>query len=78
MSEITAEEKTKAYSIVFDDLMGCNMFKGIYDGKNGSPEFMNGIATVMENIAIRVSEETYEKFQNEFTANVIASKEKGR
>lgn len=69
-------DKSKAYKIVFDDLTQCNLFKGIYDAKNGNEYFMYGVATVMEYIAHGVSEEYLEKFHKEFTQNLIASKEK--
>lgn len=69
-------KKSKAYKIVYDDLMKINLFKGIYDAKNGKKEFMHGIATVMECIALGVSDECYDMFQNEWTKNIIASEEK--
>ena len=69
-------DKSEAYKIVFDDLIQCNLFKGIHDAKNGNVFFMYGIATVMEYIAYGVSEECLEKFHKEFTQNLIASEEK--
>jgi len=69
-------KKSKAYKIVYDDLTQHNLFKGIYDAKNGKEYFMYGVATVMEYIAHGVSEECLEKFHKEFTQNLIASKEK--
>ena len=68
--------KARAYQVVFRDLMQIDLFKGIYDAKNGKEYFMYGIAIVMEYIAHGVSEECLEKFNKEFTQNVIASKEK--
>ena len=68
--------KSEAYKIVFDDLMQCNLFRGIYDSKHGNNNFMYGIATVIEYIAHGVSDEYLEKFTKEFTQNMIASKEK--
>ena len=69
-------KKSKAYKTVFNDLMRHNLFKGIYDAKNGRKDFMYGIATVMECIALGVSYECYDMFQNEWTKNIIASEEK--
>ena len=68
--------KSEAYKMVFDDLIQCNLFRGIYDAKNGNKYFMYGIATVIEYIAHSVSEECLEKFNKEFTQNMIASVEK--
>ena len=68
--------KSKAYKIVLDDLMQHNLFKGIYDAKNGRKDFMYGIATVMECVALGVSYECYDIFQNEWIKNIIASEEK--
>lgn len=69
-------KKSKAYKIVYDDLMQIDLFKGIHDAKHGNNNFMYGIATVMECIAHGVSEECLEKFNKEFTQNLIASEEK--
>lgn len=68
--------KPEAYKIVLNDLMQHNLFKGIYDAKNGKKEYMHGIATVMECIALGVSDECYDMFQSEWTKNIIASEEK--
>lgn len=68
--------KSEAYKVVFDDLTKCNMFKGIYDAKHGNPDFMYGILTIMENIALNISEDCYEKFTTEFTKNMTESKHK--
>ena len=68
--------KARAYQVVFQDLMQIDLFRGIHDAKNGSECFMYGVATVMECIAHGVSEECLEKFNKEFTQNMIASMEK--
>ena len=73
MDEIS---KTVAYKMVLHDLMQIDMFKGKYDAKNGSIAFMHGISTVMENIAMNVSEECYENFTNEFNQNIVLSQER--
>ena len=61
--------KEEAYKIVFDDLTregGCDLFRGIYDAKNGKDSYMNGISLVMEYIANQVSEQTYDSFVDMF------------
>lgn len=70
----------EAYKIVFEDMKkkSPSFFFGKYDAKNGKESFMHGVSTVMEFIALRadLSEETYEKFSNEFTKNMVESKKK--
>lgn len=68
--------KKEAYLIVLKDLVDCPMFTGIYDAKNGNKDFMWGVSTVMENIAINVSEDIYEKFSDLFCDNIIKSQER--
>lgn len=68
--------KKIAYKIVYDDLMKCNICKGIYDAKHGTDSFMHGISLVMEAIAYQVNEKTLDEFNNIFMDNMIASKEK--
>lgn len=68
--------KRLAYYIVYTDLIKIDLFKGKYDAKNGSKHYMNGIATVMEVIALRASEATYEKQVNLFIDNLLKSEEK--
>lgn len=69
-------DKSVAYKMVFKDLNDVNMFKGIYDAKNGKPEFMHGILTVMEFIANGISEECQASFSDMFTQNMVRSEEK--
>lgn len=68
----------EAYKIVFEDMKKNSplFFFGKYDAKNGKESFMHGVSTVMEFIALRadLSEETCEKFSNEFTKNMVESK----
>ena len=40
--------KEEAYKIVYEDLKTHRLFRGIYDGRNGSKKFMHGISIVME------------------------------
>lgn len=65
--------KSEAYKIVFDDLIKRDLFKGIYDAQHGTDSFMYGVVTVMEDIAINVSEDCYEKFEDEFMENMAES-----
>lgn len=69
-------ELKKAYQMVFNDLHNCPMFQGRYDAINGNPYFMFGIETVMEVIANRAYDDNFaEKFSNEFTDNMLRSRE---
>lgn len=66
----------QAYQAVFADLRECPMFQGHYDAFNGNPYFMSGIETVMEVIANRAYDDDFaEKFSNEFTDNMLRSRE---
>lgn len=68
--------KREAYKIVLDDLLECNMFKGIYDARNGKPEFIYGIQTIIENIAYMIDDETGDKVSDMITRNIIESMKK--
>lgn len=69
----------KCYFEVFKDIIqnGPELFKGIYDARNGKEEFMYGISTVMEYIAYEAdsSEELYNKFSDSFINNMISCEE---
>ena len=66
----------QAYQAVFADLRECPMFQGRYDAINGNPYYMSGIETVMEVIANRgFGEDFAENFSNEFTDNMLRSRE---
>lgn len=68
-------ELKQAYQMVFSDLRECPMFQGRYDAINGNPYYMSGIETVMEVIANRgYGEDFAEEFSNEFTDNMLRSK----
>jgi hypothetical protein len=73
-----ADRTQDAYRIVFNDMMnsGCGLLVGQYDAKNGKAEFMHGIATVMEWIAYRVSEEQGNDFSDLFVKNLTESEKK--
>ena len=72
-------ELKDAYKEVLKDIIsnGPEMFVGKYDAKNGKPEFMYGIFTVMEWIACK-SEDKYavDFIDEEFGKNMIKSKKK--
>ena len=69
-------ELKKVYQMVFNDLRKCPMFQGRYDAINGNPYYMSGIETVMEVIANRgYGEDFAEEFSNEFTDNMLRSRE---
>ena len=66
----------ECYRAVLDDLTGndnSSIFKGNYDARNGSEEFMHGISTVMEVIADRAGDDSFEDM---FLKNMIASQQK--
>ena len=73
-----ADTTREAYRIVLNDILnnGCGMFTGNYDAKNGSADFMYGIATVMEHIAYSICDEHGDDFSNLFIKNMIASEQK--
>lgn len=68
-------ERWRAYSLVLKELCECPLLCGSYDAKNGKEDYMYGISTVMERIACGVSEECYEKFNEEFMLNMCKSEE---
>ena len=57
--------KQEAYKIVYNDILnrGIGLFLGQFDAKNGKPEFMYGISTLMDFIAYESSEKDYDDFQ---------------
>lgn len=59
--------------IFLDKLSECPLFIGKYDARHGNEHFMYGISTVMENIALLVSEECFEKFCDTFSGNMSES-----
>ena len=67
--------KDEAMRYVFDELLKCDLFRGIYDASHGD-SFINGVRVVMEQIAYMVSEECYSRYIDEFTVNKIKSEDK--
>ena len=47
--------------------------KGTYDAKAHSPEFIDGVALVMQTLASRVNEDYYDQFLAKFLDNLIDS-----
>ena len=73
--------KRLAYKIVYDNLTkpsACGLFVGKYDAKNGNENFMNGIWTLMEYIAYKVSEKNGDKFNELFLDNLEKSEQKAK
>lgn len=68
--------KKEAYRIVFDDLIKCGLFAGSYDARNGDMNFIFGIGTVMENIALSAG--VYDFYTELFSKNIEKSKEKAK
>lgn len=58
------------------EMMECPMFRGEYDAKHGNESFMNGIATVMEYLAMRVDDTFCQEVSDVFTHNMVKSQEK--
>lgn len=73
MDAETTLSKDKAFKIVFDELKKNPLFRGHYDAKNGEEHYMYGISCVMEYIALNISEECYEAFNEQFLRNMISS-----
>lgn len=73
MIELNQEEK-KVVQKVVDEMTKCDLFCGRYDAKNGSAEFMYGIATVMDYLTHLVSDDYGAEFENIFIKNMKESK----
>jgi uncharacterized phage-like protein YoqJ len=74
----TAEGRRKAYEIVLKDLLenGPSMFRGTYDARNGSEQYMYGIDLVIGYIAGKVSDERGDEVENMFIHNMTESEKK--
>lgn len=75
MLNLNQEEK-KVIEKVVDGMTECGLFCGRYDAKNGSAEFMHGIATVMEYLAYQVGEDYGAEFEDKFLKNMIESEKR--
>lgn len=66
-----------AYKIVYNDMVKCGgLFVGRFDAKNGNKDFMYGIGTIMEFIALNVDEQTYDEFEKLWSENFEKSLDK--
>lgn len=54
---------------IVDKMRECGLFVGRFDAKNGNVNFMYGIETVMEYLAMLISEEYHDEFEKEFMTN---------
>lgn len=77
MRELNINEKEMLKDII-EEMRECKMFEGHYDAKNGQPEFMYGISTVMEYLAYMVSDEYGNSFSDTFVQNLIISEQKAK
>lgn len=68
--------KQKTLKEVLEETRQIGIFNGTFDAKNGSWEFMHGVACVMEFLAYQVSEEYFEELQKEFYKNFEKSLDK--
>ena len=60
------------WEVVYEGLAQIPLFCGTYDAKNGSKEFMHGVSTVMESIAMKAGKQ--EEFDEMFLKNILKSK----
>ena len=66
-----------AYKLVYNDMVKCGgLFVGQFDAKNGNKEFMYGIGTIMEFIALNAGEEIYDDFEKIWSENFEKSLDK--
>ena len=65
--------KQQAFKMVLDDLMKIGLFRGEYDIKHRSINYLLGISAVMEHIAYLAGEEEYDKYLKIFYENLQKS-----
>lgn len=72
--------KRDAYRIVYNDILNrdAKMFLGSFDAVNGTDDFMFGVATVMEFIALESSEADHESYQEIFSDNYQKSVDRAK
>ena len=63
---------------LLEEMKQIGIFIGKFDAKNGSWEFMNGVACVMDYLAREVSYEYFLEFRKEFMKNFMESVDKAR
>ena len=66
-----------AYKFVFDELSKNPMFQGHFDYQHGSADYMCGIMTVMEHVAMGVSHDFETEFTKNFLSNLVESRKNG-
>lgn len=54
---LESAEEVNIWSLIFDELIKCHMFRMEYDAKNGNEHYMYGIATVMDFVADKAGRE---------------------
>ena len=67
--------KEEIHQLVLE-MMECPMFRGEYDARHGNESFMNGIATVMESLAMLVDDTFCQEVSDVFIHNMVKSQEK--
>ena len=66
-----------AYKLVYNDMVKCGgLFVGRFDAKNGNKDFMYGIGTIMEFIALSAEKQTYDEFEKLWLENFEKSLDK--
>lgn len=72
--------KRDAYRIVYNDILNrdMKMFLGSFDAVNGTDDFIFGVATVMEFIALESSEADCDSYQKIFSDNFQKSVDRAK
>ena len=66
--------KKEAYLTVYEDLIKCPLYVGIYDATNGNEHFIYGISSIMDYISMKAGKlDEYEKL---WTKNMKESEER--
>lgn len=68
----------KEMRALLEEMKQVGIFVGKFDAVNGSWEFMNGVACVMDYLAREVSYEYFLEFRKEFMKNFMESVDKAR
>lgn len=67
------QKEKKVVEKIVNEMTENGLFSGRYDAKNGSTEFMHGVAIVMEYLAYLVNDKYGAKISNAFLENMIKS-----
>lgn len=73
MLRLTKEEKEMLRKIVEEMMEDCAILRGKYDAKNGSQDFMFGVALVMDYLSYSVSDDFGAKNEIIFIRNMTKS-----